>query len=39
MLLKLHHQQLNHIIDVAMKVVGVGSVGTRCGVALLVSGR
>lgn len=27
-----------HIVDVAMKVVGVGSVGTRCGVALLVSG-
>ncbi|MGB3651106.1 MAG: DUF2252 domain-containing protein [Rivularia sp. (in: cyanobacteria)] len=27
-----------HIVDVTMKVVGVGSVGTRCGVALLVSG-
>ena len=26
------------IVDVAMKVVGVGSVGTRCGVALLVTG-
>ncbi len=27
-----------HVVDVAMKVVGVGSVGTRCGVALLVAG-
>jgi uncharacterized protein (DUF2252 family) len=27
------------IVDVAMKVVGVGSVGTECGVALLVSGN
>ncbi|AFY75048.1 hypothetical protein Syn7502_03160 [Synechococcus sp. PCC 7502] len=26
------------IVDVAMKVVGVGSVGTRCGIALLVTG-
>lgn len=26
-----------HIVDVAMKVVGVGSIGTRCGIALLVS--
>ncbi|RCJ32557.1 hypothetical protein A6769_27910 [Nostoc punctiforme NIES-2108] len=26
------------IVDVAMKVVGVGSIGTRCGVALLVTG-
>jgi len=26
------------VVDVAMKVVGVGSVGTRCGIALLVSG-
>ncbi len=25
------------IVDVAMKVVGVGSIGTRCGVALLVT--
>jgi uncharacterized protein (DUF2252 family) len=25
--------------DVAMKVVGVGSVGTRCGIALLMSGK
>jgi hypothetical protein len=25
--------------DVAMKVVGVGSVGTYCGVALFVSGN
>lgn len=31
---------LNHyrVVDVAMKVVGVGSVGTRCGIALLVTG-
>ena len=28
-----------HLVDVAMKVVGVGSVGTRCGVALLVAGH
>jgi uncharacterized protein (DUF2252 family) len=28
-----------HIIDVARKVVGVGSVGTRCGVALLMAGE
>ncbi|GAC1494058.1 MAG: DUF2252 domain-containing protein [Chamaesiphon sp.] len=28
-----------HIVDVAMKVVGVGSIGTRCGVALLVAGQ
>jgi len=28
-----------HVVDVAMKVVGVGSVGTRCGVALLVAGH
>jgi hypothetical protein len=27
-----------HLVDVVMKVVGVGSVGTRCGVALLVTG-
>ena len=27
------------IVDVAMKVVGVGSVGTECGVALLISGN
>jgi uncharacterized protein (DUF2252 family) len=27
-----------NIIDVAMKVVGVGSVGTRCGVILLMAG-
>src|SRR5271170_3213007 len=27
-----------HIIDVARKVVGVGSVGTRCAVALLMAG-
>lgn len=26
------------VVDVAMKVVGVGSLGTRCGVALLVTG-
>ncbi|MEH2196582.1 MAG: DUF2252 domain-containing protein [Nostoc sp.] len=26
-----------HLVDVAMKVVGIGSVGTRCGVALLVA--
>ena len=26
------------VVDVAMKVVGVGSVGTRCGIALLVTG-
>jgi len=28
-----------HIIDVARKVVGVGSVGTRCDVALLMAGE
>ncbi|HUO51609.1 MAG TPA: DUF2252 domain-containing protein [Gemmatimonadaceae bacterium] len=28
-----------HLVDVAMKVVGVGSVGTRCGVLLLMAGR
>jgi uncharacterized protein (DUF2252 family) len=28
-----------HIIDVAHKVVGVGSVGTRCAVALLMAGE
>ena len=28
-----------HIIDVARKVVGVGSVGTRCAVALLMAGE
>jgi uncharacterized protein (DUF2252 family) len=28
-----------HILDVARKVVGVGSVGTRCGVALLMAGE
>ena len=28
-----------HIIDVARKVVGVGSVGTRCAVALLMAGK
>jgi len=28
-----------HIIDAARKVVGVGSVGTRCGVALLMAGE
>jgi uncharacterized protein (DUF2252 family) len=28
-----------HIVDVARKVVGVGSVGTRCGVALLMGGE
>jgi uncharacterized protein (DUF2252 family) len=27
------------LVDVAMKVVGVGSVGTYCGIALLVSGN
>ena len=27
------------LVDVAMKVVGVGSVGTRCGIALLMSGN
>jgi uncharacterized protein (DUF2252 family) len=27
------------IVDVAIKVVGVGSVGTECGVALLISGN
>jgi uncharacterized protein (DUF2252 family) len=27
-----------HIVDVAQKVVGVGSVGTRCAVALLMAG-
>jgi sulfate permease, SulP family len=27
------------VVDVAIKVVGVGSVGTRCGVALLVAGH
>jgi uncharacterized protein (DUF2252 family) len=27
------------LTDVAMKVVGVGSVGTRCGIALLMSGK
>ena len=27
-----------HVVDTAIKVVGVGSVGTRCGVALLVAG-
>jgi uncharacterized protein (DUF2252 family) len=26
------------VVDIALKVVGVGSVGTRCGVALLVTG-
>jgi uncharacterized protein (DUF2252 family) len=28
-----------HIVDVARKVVGVGSVGTRCDVALLMAGK
>ena len=28
-----------HIIDVARKVVGIGSVGTRCAVALLLAGE
>jgi uncharacterized protein (DUF2252 family) len=28
-----------HIIDVARKVVGVGSVGTRCAIALLMAGE
>jgi uncharacterized protein (DUF2252 family) len=28
-----------HIVDVARKVVGVGSVGTRCAVALLMAGQ
>jgi uncharacterized protein (DUF2252 family) len=28
-----------HIVDVARKVVGVGSVGTRCGMALLMAGE
>jgi uncharacterized protein (DUF2252 family) len=28
-----------HIVDVARKVVGVGSVGTRCAVALLMAGE
>jgi len=28
-----------HILDVARKVVGVGSVGTRCAVALLMGGK
>jgi uncharacterized protein (DUF2252 family) len=27
------------VVDVAFKVVGVGSVGTRCGIILLMSGR
>ncbi len=27
-----------HVVDVVMKVVGIGSVGTRCGVVLLVTG-
>ncbi|MCO6451975.1 MAG: DUF2252 domain-containing protein [Caldilineales bacterium] len=27
-----------NVVDVAMKVVGVGSVGTRCGIALMMSG-
>jgi len=27
-----------HVVDTVMKVVGIGSVGTRCGVALLVAG-
>jgi uncharacterized protein (DUF2252 family) len=27
-----------HLYDIAMKVVGVGSVGTRCGIALLMAG-
>ena len=28
-----------HILDAARKVVGVGSIGTRCGVALLMAGE
>jgi uncharacterized protein (DUF2252 family) len=28
-----------HIVDIARKVVGVGSVGTRCDVALLMAGK
>ncbi len=28
-----------HIVDIARKVVGVGSVGTRCAVVLLMAGR
>ena len=28
-----------HIIDIARKVVGIGSVGTRCSVVLLMAGR
>jgi uncharacterized protein (DUF2252 family) len=28
-----------HIVDIARKVVGVGSVGTRCAVALLMAGK
>jgi uncharacterized protein (DUF2252 family) len=28
-----------HIVDIARKVVGVGSVGTRCAVALLLAGK
>ena len=28
-----------HVVDVAIKVVGVGSIGTRCGVALLEAGH
>jgi uncharacterized protein (DUF2252 family) len=28
-----------HIVDIARKVVGVGSVGTRCDVALLIAGK
>jgi uncharacterized protein (DUF2252 family) len=27
------------VVDVAYKVVGVGSVGTRCGIILLMSGK
>jgi uncharacterized protein (DUF2252 family) len=28
-----------HIVDIARKVVGVGSVGTRCAVVLLMAGQ
>jgi uncharacterized protein (DUF2252 family) len=28
-----------HIVDIARKVVGVGSVGTRCDIALLMAGK
>jgi uncharacterized protein (DUF2252 family) len=31
--------QRYHVIDIARKVVGIGSVGTRCDVALLMAGK